>query len=332
MTVFGARNECSIGQCAFGGAEVVDDQITPGCTNGSLNSGKTFRQVGFNQINRAFEALEIGLVVVLFGDNRDGIVGAADNGDALVVHDRQVFGGQKFMLVEFLAFAAAEEQTEERPRGNSIFMVIVKILLSLCFALIAAIGVTHLATIALKGVHRFGPLSHTDLLNIVFVLVFVIIALGMVTRVLVNVKKLGGIIPLGGGAKPKPKYVRNPKLTPEKKRRTKEEEKKLEALEEAAEEAREAEAEKQKTEEEKKKAEEDAKRAEEEAQKKAEEEAEQRAEADALTEIITMKAFTDDAFEVLDNSKEKQDAHTVFGLVLFLVGEVQSLSTQRKLP
>lgn len=225
-----------------------------------------------------------------------------------------------------------ETQEENRPKGNSIFMVIVKILLSLCFALLAAIGVTHLASIALKGVGRFGPLSHTDLLNLVFMLVFVIISLATVTRVLVNVKKLGGIIPLGSGAKPQqPKYVRNPRLTPEKKRRSKEEEKRLEEQEEAAEKAREEEAEKKQAEDEAKQAEEDAKRAEEDAKKKAEEQAEQKAEADALSEIITMKAFTDDAFDVLDGSQDKQDAHTVFGLVLFLVGAVQSMRTERKL-
>ena len=225
-----------------------------------------------------------------------------------------------------------ETQEENRPKGNSIFMVIVKILLSLCFALLAAIGVTHLASIALKGVGRFGPLSHTDLLNLVFMLVFVIISLATVTRVLVNVKKLGGIIPLGSGAKPQqPKYVRNPRLTPEKKRRSKEEEKRLEEQEDAAEKAREEEAEKKQAEEEAKQAEEDAKRAEEDAKKKAEEQAEQKAEADALSEIITMKAFTDDAFDVLEGGQDKQDAHTVFGLVLFLVGAVQSMRTERKL-
>ncbi|MEG3618514.1 adenylate/guanylate cyclase domain-containing protein [Magnetovibrio sp. PR-2] len=228
--------------------------------------------------------------------------------------------------------APQEVQDEEKPKGNSIFLVIVKILLSLCFALMAAIGMTRLASMVLKGVHKFGPLSHADLLNVIFVVVFVIIALAMVTRILVNVKKLGGIIPLGSGAKPQqPKYVRNPRLTPEKKKRSKAEDKKLEELEKAAEDAREAEAEQKQSEDEKKKAEEDAKRAEEDAKKKAEQEAQDKAEADALTEIITMKAFTDDAFDVLDTSKEKQDAHTVFGLVLFLVGAVQAMSSQRNL-
>ncbi|MFC1673680.1 adenylate/guanylate cyclase domain-containing protein [Pseudomonadota bacterium] len=48
-------------------------------------------------------------------------------------------------------------------------------------------------------------------------------------------------------------------------------------------------------------------------------------EEDLLSEIVTMNAFTAQALDVLKGGDIKQDAHTVFGLVLFLVGAVQSL-------
>jgi len=51
---------------------------------------------------------------------------------------------------------------------------------------------------------------------------------------------------------------------------------------------------------------------------------------DLRAEMITMNAFTASAVEVLADDVDTQDAHKVFGLVLFLVGAAQALRHQKR--
>lgn len=207
---------------------------------------------------------------------------------------------------------ARTAKAEAAPKGASLIGTVVKILVSVMFALAAAMVVTQMASFALRGVHSVGLLNKGDFLVFVFILVFAITALALITRILISLKRLGPFIKSRPAAPAQPKrHRRNPALTPSVDlKRT---EKQIE------------EDEKKKAEEEAKKAKEEARKAEEEAQKKAEEEARRKAEEDALSEIVVVNAFAKDALEVLEDDKDKQDAHTVFGLVLFLVGAVQAL-------
>ena len=209
---------------------------------------------------------------------------------------------------------------EASSKGPSLIGTVVKILISIMFALAAAMVVTQMASFALRGVHSVGLLGKGDFLVFVFILVFAITALALITRILINLKRLGPFIKsrpaAPAPAQPK-RRRRNPELTPSAVSRRSEKQVQ--------------EDEQKKAEEEAKKAEEEARRAEEEAQKQAELEAQRKAEEDAQSEIITMNAFAKDALEVLEGDKDKQDAHTVFGLVLFLVGAVQALRHHHKL-
>jgi len=208
------------------------------------------------------------------------------------------------------------DQGEQAKKGGSILGMFVKVMVSLMFSLAAAMVVTQMASIALQGVHSVGLFSKGDFLNLVFILVFVITALALITRILVNLKKIAPILKARPQTSPTPaKRTRNQRLTPSV-------DTDLEA---------DAEAEKRAEEEEQKQAEEAARLAEEEARRKAIAEAAKKAEADTLSELVTMNAFAEDAFDVLQDDKSKQDAHTVFGLVLFLVGAVQALRHQHKL-
>ena len=214
----------------------------------------------------------------------------------------------------------AREQGQDAPeeKGASILGTLVKLLLSIVFSLATAMVVTQLTSLALKGVHSVGLFDKDDFLFFVFILVFIITALALITRILSNLKKLAPLTKprQANPAKPKPaKRKRNQRLTP--------------SVAEFKAEA--AQAEKPDEEADKKQAEEERKKAEEEARKKAEEEAAKKSETDALSETVTMNAFAKDAFEVLQGDKSKQDAHTVFGLVLFLVGAIQALRHQHKL-
>lgn len=210
---------------------------------------------------------------------------------------------------------------DDQPKGTSFLSVVVKILLSIAISLATAGVVMQMAVFALKGVRTIGMINKGDFLVIIFILVFVITVLALITRILINLKRLSPIIKPRPAARPVPvKRKRNTRLTPS----ADEFKSDLQPIKEDEE--------KEKVEEEKNKAEQEALLAEEEARKKVEEEAAKKAEVDALSEVITMNAFTQDAFEVLQGDNTKQDAHTVFGLVLFLVGAVQTLRHQNKLP
>lgn len=223
-----------------------------------------------------------------------------------------------------------EEQADTdapRPKGNSFFAVLVKIMISVVFALIAAVVVTQLTSFALREVHAIGLLKKGDFLIAVFVLVFAITALALITRILVSLKSIAPILKARPAAEPTPtKRIRNQRLTPSvdtynlQPLEAEKEEKETGAEIEAALKA-----------EEDKRLEEAARLAAEAALKEVEDYTAKKNEADALSEIVTMNAFTQDAFDVLQGDKSKQDAHTVFGLVLFLVGAVQALRHQHKL-
>ncbi|OEJ69598.1 adenylate/guanylate cyclase domain-containing protein [Magnetovibrio blakemorei] len=224
-----------------------------------------------------------------------------------------------------------EASNEESPKkGGSIMAVLVKILVSLLFSLAAALVVTQITSISLQNIDSLGMLKKSDFLNLVFLFVFVITALALVTRILVGMKAIAPILRARPAAQPSPaKRRRDPRLTPS---HYTEEEENFEPVSEAERKKQAEEDEKNALEAAMKAEEEQRKRAEEEARKKAEEEAALRAEIDARSELITMNAFTQDAFDVLQGDKSKQEAHTVFGLVLFLVGAMQSLRHQHKLP
>ncbi|HEY9080205.1 adenylate/guanylate cyclase domain-containing protein [Magnetovibrio sp.] len=211
------------------------------------------------------------------------------------------------------------QKAESPKKGGSLLGAFIKILVSLLFSLAAAMVVTQLVSLALQGVHSVGLFGKADFLNLVFILVFVIMALALITRILVTMKNIAPILKTRPAPTAKPaKRTRLQRLTP--------------SVDSFREERLESEAQSLATqEEERKKAEEEARLAEEEARRKAEAEAAKKAEADALSELVTMNAFAEDAFDVLQDDKSKQDAHTVFGLVLFLVGAVQALRHQHKL-
>lgn len=223
-----------------------------------------------------------------------------------------------------------EAADDEAPKkGGSVMVGLVKILVSLLFSLAAALVVTQITSISLQGIDSMGMLKKSDFLNLVFLFVFVITALALVTRVLVGMKTIAPILRARPSAQSsRAKRRRDPRLTPS----YHPEEEKLEPVSEEERKKQAEEDEKNAIEAAKKAEEEQRKQAEEEARKKAEEEAVRRAELDAQVELITMNGFTQDAFDVLQGDKTKQEAHTVFGLVLFLVGAMQSLRHQHKLP
>jgi len=223
-----------------------------------------------------------------------------------------------------------EEQADTdapQPKGNSFFAVLVKIMISVVFALIAAVVVTQLTSFALREVHAIGLLKKGDFLIAVFVLVFAITSLALITRILVGLKSIAPILKARPAAEPVPaKRTRNQRLTPSVDTY---ELQPLEAEKDDQEDGVETEAALKA--EEDKRSEEAARLAAEEELNKLKEYTAKKDEADALSEIVTMNAFTQDAFDVLQGDKSKQDAHTVFGLVLFLVGAVQALRHQHKL-
>lgn len=201
----------------------------------------------------------------------------------------------------------------------------VKIMLSIVFSLATAMVVTQMASFALQGIHSVGMLKKSDFLVMVFILVFVITALALVTRVLMNLKRIAPLLP------PLPSVALNPKPIKHKR------DMRLTPAADKVEDGEDGDHDKsQSVEAERIQAEAELKKAKEEERKKTEEERQNKAdeaqEVDALSEIINMNAFAQDAFEVLQGDKTKQDAHTVFGLVLFLVGAVQAMRAKKNLP
>jgi len=229
----------------------------------------------------------------------------------------------------------------EKQKRDSLLTVFVKILLAGLFSLAAAMAVTQLASMMLREMNVVGLLSRGDFLNLVFIFVFVVTALALVTRILSGLKKIPGS--LIGGLKPRveptpPRRVRNQSLTPSAEPlgnalpgQKQESLKTNEAIpqvpvkadrEDQAELARQAELQQRLPE--------DAKAARE-AQQQADAVTAKNRALDAAAETALMGAFAEDAFDVLQGDKSKQDAHTVFGLVLFLVGAVQALRFSHQL-
>lgn len=231
-----------------------------------------------------------------------------------------------------------EEPAKASGWGTSFLGVTIKLMLAIAFSLGAAMVVTQLASIAVRSVRTIGLLNKEDFLVVVFVLVFVITALTLVTRILVGLKRLAPLMARSRRqTPPKPaRYKFDKRLTPSADTFRKEREEQEEKDKTPEDPAEQPQADKDTDQEqaEREKAEQEAQvkaKAEEEARQKAAQEAEKKAEVDALSEIVIMNAFTKDAFDLLQGDKSKQDAHTVFGLVLFLVGAVQALGRQHKL-
>ncbi|MCR4377420.1 MAG: adenylate/guanylate cyclase domain-containing protein [Rhodospirillales bacterium] len=200
--------------------------------------------------------------------------------------------------------------TNDGPKRPSLLSALLQMILSLVAAAITALMVTQLVTMMMRNVPSLGFISRDDFLILVFILVFAITALALITRILTKLKRLAPSLPslsLGGSKtpsalKPQPK----PKLYMSKPHAL--------AVEEAStqpEPAPEA-------------------KAEEKAEEKAQQVEEPRPD-DLLSEVITMNAFTADIVDVIKGEENKRDAHTVFGVVLFLVGAVQALRAQKKL-
>lgn len=207
--------------------------------------------------------------------------------------------------------AAASNDGPKRP---SLLSALLQMILSLVAAAIAALMVTQLVTMMMRDVHSLGFISRNDFLILVFILVFAITALALITRILTKLKRLAPSLPslsLGGSkTPPAPKPQPRPKSYMSKPHALAVEE--ANAQPEAAPEVK----------------------AEEKPEEKAEEKAPQVEEPhpdDLLSEVIVMNAFVADIVDVIKGEENKRDAHTVFGVVLFLVGAVQALRAQKKL-
>jgi class 3 adenylate cyclase len=202
--------------------------------------------------------------------------------------------------------------SNDGPKRPSLLSALLQMILSLVAAAIAALVVTQLATVAMGNMQSIGFVSRNDFLILVFILVFAITALALITRILTKLKRLAPDLPslsLGGSKRPsapslkplpQPKpYMSNPHA--------------LVVDGAAAQPEPPAEAP---------------------TEEKPEEQAPQ-AEAprpdDLLSEVIAMNAFTADVVDVIKGEENKRDAHTVFGVVLFLVGAVQALRAQKNL-
>lgn len=238
--------------------------------------------------------------------------------------------------------AVDEESAPKRPSLLSAFL---QFILSLVAAAIAAIAVMQVANMAMRETHSIGFLSRNDFLIVVFILVFAVTTLALVTRILTKLKRIGpsfpsrqrtdaakyaaaqaatlmatpegfqptqptdeqvalnaslhaGLQSLPGGAKPRvPVYV-----PPGATENGGFDEGDLPSLSEP--EVPEA---------------------------ALPEEIEVRQPDDLLTELLTMNTFTAEVLDALKGGKGMHDAHTVFGMVLFLVGAGQALRTQRQL-
>lgn len=206
--------------------------------------------------------------------------------------------------------------TNDGPKRPSLLSALLQMILSLVAAAIAALVVTQLVTMMMRDVRSLGFISRDDFLILVFILVFAITALALITRILSRLKRLAPSLPslsLGGSKTPPV-----PKLQPKPKPKSymsKPHELVVDEANTQPEAAPEAKAEEKPEEKEEEKA----------------PEVEAPRPDDLLSEVITMNAFTADIVDVIKGEENKRDAHTVFGVVLFLVGAVQALRAQKKL-
>lgn len=240
---------------------------------------------------------------------------------------------------DMVSAATAEETAQKRPSFLSAFL---QFILSLVAAAIAAIAVTQIANMAMRDMRSIGFLGRNDFLIVVFILVFAVTTLALVTRILTKLKRIGpsfssrqrtgatrqaeaqaaaamaapagfqptqpteeqvelhaslhaGLQSLPGGAKPGvPVYV-----PPDAAENSGFDEDDLPSLSEP--------------------------------EVVVPEEIEVRQPDDLLSELLTMNTFTGEVLDTLKGGKGMHDAHTVFGMVLFLVGAGQALRTQRQL-
>lgn len=217
---------------------------------------------------------------------------------------------------EDMVAAPKPEAGSGKPRV-SLLSAFVQTILSLVAALVTAMAVTQLANMSMHGVASIGFLNRDDFLILVFILVFVVTALALITRVLT---KLRGVAPILSPS-PEPRPATRPIPQARKPRRPV-----MAAIEQpTAEPEPVAEEPEEKPQEEI--PEEEAK--EPEAEQAAEPEEEPA--ADVLSELIAMNAFTAEVMDGIKSKGEKPDAHVIFGVVLFLVGAVHALRMHHNL-
>lgn len=201
----------------------------------------------------------------------------------------------------------AEVEARTRP---SVLVIFAQTLLALAFAVGAAMVVTQLASIGMRDMRSIGFLARNDFLVIVFILVFAVTALALVTRILTKLKGLRSPnLPSIPMPLPSRKPAAKPQARPVSSKPPAPSPESLEAEDLKADEKDEAEPV---------------------VEEVAEPEPEPVPEVDLLSEMVTMNAFTSSAVEVMADSKDQQDAHKVFGLVLFLVGAAQTLRHQKR--
>lgn len=209
------------------------------------------------------------------------------------------------------AMTSAPPPMAEVKSRPSILATFAQVLLALAFAVGAAMVVTQLASMGMRDMRSIGFLARNDFLVIVFILVFAITSLALVTRILTKLKGLKSpslpSIPRPAAQSP----ARRPQARPTGVKPLPPSPESLEAEDLKTEEKEEPEKEP-------------------EPEEKPEEEPAPVPEPDMLSEMVTMNAFTAGAVEVMADDKDQQDAHKVFGLVLFLVGASQTLRHKKR--
>jgi class 3 adenylate cyclase len=203
-------------------------------------------------------------------------------------------------------------QDGDGAKRPSLLGAFVQTVLSLVAAIVSALVVTQIATMSMGNMKSIGFVSRDDFLILVFILVFAITALALITRILTKLKRLAPDLPSLSLPRlqtaPHPathSHVHKPHVP------------KFEFSEEVPEV--------------KPKEEEMEEKAPEEEPPQEEPPQEERRPDDLLSDVITMNVFTADVVDVIKGEEDKRDAHTIFGVVLFLVGAVQALRAQKQL-
>lgn len=200
-----------------------------------------------------------------------------------------------------------EAPLESGPKRPSLLSAFVQTILSLVAAALAALAVTQVATMAMRDMQSIGFVGRNDFLILVFILVFAVTALALITRILTKLKRLAPNLPSLPKAAPQPQPAPQPAPRPKPHLGKPH----APAFDGAAKPAEKPE--------------------EEQAPPEEEPQVVEPRPDDLLSEVIVMNAFTADVVDVIKGEEDKRDAHTVFGVVLFLVGAVQALRAQKNL-
>jgi len=216
-------------------------------------------------------------------------------------------GGGGSMSDTMTSVPPSDVEVRTRP---SILVIFAQTLLALAFAVGAAMVVTQLASIGMRDMRSIGFLARNDFLVIVFILVFAITSLALVTRILTKLKGLKSpSLPSIPMPSPRRAPAAQPQARPMSSMPPPPSPESLDAqdlnLDEKVEDQPVVE-------------------------DVPEPEPKPEPEDDLLSEMVTMNAFTASAVEVMADNNDQQDAHKVFGLVLFLVGAAQTLRHQKR--